>query len=173
MVFLSHLLATVIAVVVVVLIALRPLHDVCWVITLPPSLSLSDSSIYQKMVQTSIVLESFGNAQTRRNHNSSRFGKYFKILFSGSNCIVGGQIEHFLLEQARLGGSCRWLLCVLFVVCCNLLFCLQSDVPASRRAQFPHLLPDVQRLVSLSLSLSLSISLCLSLSLSPVSLTIP
>ncbi len=38
--------------------------------------------VYEKMVLTSRVLEAFGNAQTVRNHNSSRFGKYFKVQVS-------------------------------------------------------------------------------------------
>ncbi len=38
--------------------------------------------VYEKMVLTSRVLEAIGNAQTVRNHNSSRFGKYFKVQVS-------------------------------------------------------------------------------------------
>lgn len=60
------------------------------------------SDIYKKMVVTSTLLEAFGNAKTVRNHNSSRFGKFFKMQFSSEHAIVGGEIETFLLEQARV-----------------------------------------------------------------------
>ena len=42
----------------------------------------------------------FGNAKTTMNDNSSRFGKFQKILFA--NMIVGGEAESYLLEKARL-----------------------------------------------------------------------
>ena len=61
-----------------------------------------NSDIYKKMVVSSTVLEAFGNAKTARNHNSSRFGKFFKMQFSKSHEIVGGEIDTFLLEQARV-----------------------------------------------------------------------
>ncbi len=46
-------------------------------------------------------LEAFGNAKTNMNDNSSRFGKFMKIFFSKGR-IVGGEMEHFLLEKGRL-----------------------------------------------------------------------
>jgi myosin heavy subunit len=36
------------------------------------------------------------------NDNSSRFGKFQKILFNGSGNIVGGEVDHYLLEKGRL-----------------------------------------------------------------------
>lgn len=61
-----------------------------------------DTQIYRNMILSSVVLEAFGNAKTRRNHNSSRFGKFFKLQFSQNNAIAGGHIETFLLELARV-----------------------------------------------------------------------
>lgn len=36
-----------------------------------------------------------------RNNNSSRFGKFIKILFSGTT-ICGAQIDNYLLEKTRI-----------------------------------------------------------------------
>lgn len=58
-------------------------------------------SIEQKIVDTNPVLEAFGNAQTTRNYNSSRFGKFIKITFE-SGRITGAYIEKYLLERSRV-----------------------------------------------------------------------
>lgn len=51
-------------------------------------------------------LEAFGNAKTNMNDNSSRFGKFTKIWFDDGK-IVGAELEHYLLEKARLVGQGR------------------------------------------------------------------
>lgn len=54
------------------------------------------------LLQSTTVLEAFGNAKTVRNDNSSRFGKYIKLQYGASMRLVGARTLHFLLEKSRL-----------------------------------------------------------------------
>lgn len=59
-------------------------------------------SIEQQVLQSNPILESFGNARTTRNDNSSRFGKYIDIRFTQRGKLSGAQIDTYLLEKVRL-----------------------------------------------------------------------
>lgn len=59
-------------------------------------------SIEQQVLQSNPILESFGNARTIRNDNSSRFGKFIEIQFSSSGILSGASIDTYLLEKVRL-----------------------------------------------------------------------
>ena len=49
------------------------------------------------------IVEQFGNAQTVRNPDSSRFGKYFNLICDmDRKCIVGATIQKYLLEKSRI-----------------------------------------------------------------------
>ncbi|CAN0112554.1 unnamed protein product, partial [Hapterophycus canaliculatus] len=54
------------------------------------------------LLRSNTVLEAFGNAKTARNDNSSRFGKYIKLLYDRTLRLVGARTDHFLLEKSRL-----------------------------------------------------------------------
>ncbi|CAM1510133.1 Fc.00g004680.m01.CDS01 [Cosmosporella sp. VM-42] len=61
--------------------------------------------IKDMVLATNPLLESFGNAKTLRNNNSSRFGKYLQIYFNGSGEPVGADITNYLLEKSRVVGQ--------------------------------------------------------------------
>ncbi|XP_025064123.1 unconventional myosin-Vb-like isoform X2 [Alligator sinensis] len=64
--------------------------------------SLSNSSVEEKVLASSPIMEAFGNAKTTRNDNSSRFGKYVEICFNHEYRVLGATMKTYLLEKSRV-----------------------------------------------------------------------
>lgn len=67
----------------------------------------SSDRIEDKVLATNPVLESFGNAKTARNNNSSRFGKWLEVTYSlepehSHPLLRGARITPYLLEKSRV-----------------------------------------------------------------------
>ncbi|PHJ22902.1 myosin i [Cystoisospora suis] len=64
--------------------------------------------IEELVLRTNPVLEAFGNAQTCRNDNSSRFGKFILVYFNGRTRRISAALQKtYLLEQCRVVGHSR------------------------------------------------------------------
>lgn len=63
-----------------------------------------DENLEQRVLESSPILESFGNARTLRNDNSSRFGKFLKLRFTSGEMshLDGASVEPYLLEKSRV-----------------------------------------------------------------------
>merc|ERR1711962_1785453 len=59
-------------------------------------------SLEDQIVATNPIMESYGNAKTSRNDNSSRFGKFIRIHFGPTGKLSGCDIHSYLLEKSRI-----------------------------------------------------------------------
>ena len=62
----------------------------------------SATVLTEQVLKTSPILEATGNAQTLRNDNSSRFGKFMQLQYSGLARQLGAHIYTYLLERSRV-----------------------------------------------------------------------
>ena len=83
-----------------------PNHEVY----VPGNNSSTKPSVEMQVLQSNPILESFGNARTIRNDNSSRFGKFIEMSFESRKkqqqhqrgSLLGATIDFYLLEKVRL-----------------------------------------------------------------------
>jgi myosin-5 len=67
--------------------------------------SESETQIERKVLASSPIMEAIGNAKTTRNDNSSRFGKFTKLLFNNdisAMSLTGATMQTYLLEKSRV-----------------------------------------------------------------------
>lgn len=65
----------------------------------------SETQIERKILASSPIMEAIGNAKTTRNDNSSRFGKFTKLLFTNQlnvMSLTGATMKTYLLEKSRV-----------------------------------------------------------------------
>ncbi|XP_027019678.2 unconventional myosin-Va [Tachysurus fulvidraco] len=61
-----------------------------------------ETSVEEKVLASSPIMEAIGNAKTTRNDNSSRFGKYIEIGFDKNYHMTGANMRTYLLEKSRV-----------------------------------------------------------------------
>lgn len=64
-----------------------------------------DRLIRDRLLGSTPVLEAFGNAHTRQNTNSSRFGKFIEVHLSATSEVVGATLQPYMLEASRVAGE--------------------------------------------------------------------
>eukprot|EP01064_Diplonema_japonicum_P012134 TRINITY_DN19603_c0_g1_i1.p1 TRINITY_DN19603_c0_g1~~TRINITY_DN19603_c0_g1_i1.p1 ORF type:complete len:1796 (+),score=377.18 TRINITY_DN19603_c0_g1_i1:38-5425(+) len=67
--------------------------------------SSDEHGLQGKIEACNPILETFGNAKTVRNDNSSRFGKFLKVLYNEDGHIIGAHTTSYLLERSRVIGA--------------------------------------------------------------------
>jgi len=67
--------------------------------------SSESCNVDEQLLAASPILESFGNAATVSNSNSSRFGKFLNIVFDERGGFLHASVQTYLLERSRVSHS--------------------------------------------------------------------
>uniref|UniRef100_A0A671PB99 Myosin-7-like n=1 Tax=Sinocyclocheilus anshuiensis TaxID=1608454 RepID=A0A671PB99_9TELE len=59
-------------------------------------------TLEDQIIEANPAMETFGNAKTLRNDNSSRFGKFIRIHFGPTGKLASADIDIYLLEKSRV-----------------------------------------------------------------------
>ncbi|XP_063687327.1 unconventional myosin-IXa-like isoform X10 [Bolinopsis microptera] len=76
-------------------------HIIHWLTTTQNKHSTT-RTLAQSILGAGELLEAFGNAQTLRNKNSSRFGRFIQLEYRQDGSVHGAVIEKYLLEMSRI-----------------------------------------------------------------------
>ena len=60
------------------------------------------SGVERTILGAGPVLEAFGNAKTKHNNNSSRFGKFIQVNYKENGMVHGAVVQKYLLEKSRI-----------------------------------------------------------------------
>ena len=71
------------------------------------AISGSSGKTAEAALESGIVLETFGNAKTVFNNNSSRFGKWCAVHFDARGKLTAARVESYLLEKSRIVGTSK------------------------------------------------------------------
>uniref|UniRef100_A0A8C5NX37 Myosin, heavy chain 15 n=1 Tax=Jaculus jaculus TaxID=51337 RepID=A0A8C5NX37_JACJA len=61
-----------------------------------------EETLEEQILQVNPILETFGNAKTLRNDNSSRFGKFLRLHFDGRGMLSSTDLQIYFLEKSRV-----------------------------------------------------------------------
>ncbi|XP_062596155.1 myosin-IIIb-like [Saccostrea cucullata] len=59
-------------------------------------------NLNERIVKINTILETFGNARTKMNHNSSRFAKFLQLSFGEDGQVIGAIVRDYMLEKCRV-----------------------------------------------------------------------
>ncbi|KAL3836166.1 hypothetical protein ACJMK2_021608 [Sinanodonta woodiana] len=62
----------------------------------------NNKGLHEKIIKVNPLLEAFGNAKTKMNHNSSRFAKYLELSFKMDGNLERVIIRDYMLEKSRV-----------------------------------------------------------------------